>query len=342
MVYFPGDCFVRKSIFLAMTTKFAFCISGLALFLIGCGGLTIIFPSPSTPVIEPTWTTDPLPSPTQPATITPILFPTETSTIPPSETPLSAATSAPTLTPEPQWYLQGPDQVIVPILLYHHIGFSLQSDSVYYVAPNVFDQQMNLLYQWGYRTISVELLARAIKEGAELPPKPIILTFDDGSKTIYENALPIMQRYNFTGVSYIVYSYIGIRNYMNADEIRSLYAAGWEVGSHGLSHTDLTTHPNRQMDEIVGSRRRLESLLGIPILSFAYPFGAYDSDSLHYVHQAGYIAAMGLGNETLQGNKNLFYLYRQAVKGADDLKTFGSLLPWREDVYDLPALTIVP
>src|SRR6185503_20552803 len=109
---------------------------------------------------------------------------------------------------------------IVPILLYHHIGFSLDEDeSIYYVSPAAFDQQMNLLYQWGYKTISVELLTRAIKEGAELPPKPILLTFDDGSETIYENALPIMQRYNFVGVSYIVYNYVGIRNYMNADQI---------------------------------------------------------------------------------------------------------------------------
>jgi len=238
--------------------------------------------------------------------------------------------------------MQGPDQVIVPILLYHHIGFSLQNDTVYYVSPDAFDQQMNLLYQWGYKTISVELLVRAIKEGAELPPKPILLTFDDGSETTYTTALPIMQRYNFIGTSYIVYNYIGIRNYMNADQIRALYAAGWEIGSHGLSHMDLTMHPNRQMDEIVESRRRLQTLLGVPVLSFAYPFGAYDKDSLHYVHSAGYIAAMGLGNETLQGNKNLFYLYRQAVNGSDDLRAFALHLPWREDQYDLPALTIVP
>ena len=201
---------------------------------------------------------------------------------------------------------------------------------------------MNLLYQWGYKSISVELLVRAINEGAELPPKPILLTFDDGSETIYEHALPIMQRYSFKGVSYIVYNYIGTKNYMSADQIRAVYAAGWEVGSHGLSHMDLTAHPSRQMDEIVESRRRLAALLGIPILSFAYPFGAYDSDSLHYVHQAGYIAAMGLGNETLQSNKNLFYLYRQAVKGTDDLRAFGSSLPWRQEQYELPALTIVP
>jgi len=238
--------------------------------------------------------------------------------------------------------MQGPGEIIIPILLYHHIGFSLKGESVYYVSPESFDQQMNLLYQWGYKTISVELLTRALNEGAELPPKPILLTFDDGTETTYTTALPLMQRYNFTGTTYIVYNYVGISNYMSADQIRALYAAGWEIGSHGLSHIDLTTRTDRQEDEIVESRRKLEAMLDVPILSFAYPFGAYDIDSLHYVHDAGYIAAMGLGNESLQGNRNLFYLYRQAVKGTDDLGTFASRLPWRQDHYDLPPVTIVP
>jgi peptidoglycan/xylan/chitin deacetylase (PgdA/CDA1 family) len=270
------------------------------------------------------------------------LFPTYTPTFPPSETPSPTATSAPTLTPEPQWLFQGPGDIVVPILLYHHIGFSLKDASVYYVSPQAFDQQMNLLYQWGYQSISVELLVRAIQEGAQLPPKPVLLTFDDGSETTYTTALPIMQRYRFTGAAYIVYHYVGITHHMSEDEIRALYAAGWEIGSHGLSHTELTARPERQMDEIVQSRRRLEALLGVPVLSFAYPFGAYDSDSLHYVHFAGYIAAMGLGNETRQGSKNLFYLYRQAVRGTDDLPTFASRLPWRQAQYDLPPATIVP
>jgi peptidoglycan/xylan/chitin deacetylase (PgdA/CDA1 family) len=315
-------------------------VAGFAVLLLGCGGLTIIAPSP-TPVPKAT-TTEGVPSPIQPATITPIAFPTYTATLIPSETPLPTSTLLPTLTSEPQWFLQGPGQIVVPILLYHHIGYSLRGDTTYYVSPDLFDQQLNLLYQWGYRTISIELLAKAIQQGADLPPKPILLTFDDGSETIFENALSIMRRYKFTGVSYIVYNYIGTVNYMDADQIRVLYAAGWEIGSHSLSHRDLTANPGRQMDEIVESRRRLEALLGIPVLSFAYPFGAYDSNSLHYVHQAGYIAAMGLGNESLQGDKNLFYLYRQAVNGSEDLRAFALHLPWRMDQYDLPPLTIVP
>ena len=315
-------------------------ISGFVLFSIACGGLSLIIPPP--PTLTPTLTQSPSPSPTQP-TLTPIIFPTHTPTLPPTETPIPSLTSAPSLTPEPAWVWQGPGDVIVPILLYHHVGFSLDEDeSAYYVSPEGFDQQMNLLYQWGYQTVSVELLARAINQGAELPPKPILLTFDDGGETTYSTALPIMQRYGFTGVSYIVYYYVGLTHYMSADQIRLLQAAGWEIGSHGLSHRDLTVYPEKQENEIVRSRLQLESLLGVPVTSFAYPFGAYDDDSLRLVHTAGYTAAMGLGNESLQGTKNLFYLSRQAVKGTEDLQTFASRLPWREEVYDLPPVTIVP
>jgi peptidoglycan/xylan/chitin deacetylase (PgdA/CDA1 family) len=201
---------------------------------------------------------------------------------------------------------------------------------------------MNLLYRWGYKTISVELLARAISQGAELPPKPILLTFDDGGETTYTTALPIMQRYGFTGVAYIVYHFVGLTHYMTADQIRLLHGAGWEIGSHGLSHRDLTVYPEKQENEIVRSRRQLESLLGFPVLSFAYPFGASDESSLGYVDFAGYTAGMGLGNESRQGTRNLFYLSRQVVRGTDDLKAFASRLPWREEVYNLPPVTIVP
>ena len=322
-----------------MTRKFEVYISIFALLLLGCGGLNFI--APSTHTTQPTLTVSPLPSPTQP-TITPILFPTYTVTVPPTETPVPTLTFTPTLTREPHWSRQGPGPIIVPILLYHHIGYSLQGDTKYYVTPEMFDQQMNLLYQWGYKTISVDLLVKAITQGADLPPKPVLLTFDDGSDTVYARALPIMQRYGFTGTAYIVYYYIGFTNYMKVDQIQALAAAGWEIGSHGLSHKDLTTPPYTQMDEVVESRKRLEALLGLPVLSFAYPFGAYDDDALSYVHKAGYLAAMGLGNETIQNDKNLFYLSRQAINGSEDLKIFALHLPWREDRYDLPTLTSVP
>lgn len=201
---------------------------------------------------------------------------------------------------------------------------------------------MYLLREWGYTTISVELLVMAIKAGALLPPKPIILTFDDGTMGTFNNALPIMQKYNFTGTSYVVYNYIGGNNYMSVDQIRALTDAGWEIGSHSLSHMELTKNPDRERDEIVESRKKLQSLLDVPILSFAYPFGISDRSSVDYARFAGYMAAMGLGNKSLQSDRNLFYLYRMEVNRNMDLAAFASLLPWREDMNNLPILTPIP
>ncbi|HEX2994668.1 MAG TPA: polysaccharide deacetylase family protein, partial [Anaerolineales bacterium] len=289
-----------------------FSISTFTLLLLACGGLAVSQPVLTQPTaweLPATWTASS--TITNTPSITP--SPTETLTVTPS------ATLTPTITPTLTAYLRGPDEITIPILLYHHIGVSPQGDTVYYLTPESFERQMNLLSQWGYRTISVELLAKAIREGAELPPRPIILTFDDGSETVYTTAMPIMQKYGFTGTAYIVYNYMWVPRYMDVDQVKALHEAGWEIGSHGTSHTDLPSHPGRQENEIVGSRRKLQAELDVPILSFSYPFGTYNKDSLYYVHYAGYSAAVGLGTETLQGQKNLFYLYRQPVKGTDDL-----------------------
>ncbi len=188
---------------------------------------------------------------------------------------------------------------------------------------------MALLHSWGYKTISIELLVKAIQQGAEIPIRPIILTFDDGSETVYTDALPIMQQYGFTGTVYIVYNYIGAGLFMDRDQIRELHAAGWEIGSHSLSHKDLPSRPGKQMDEIDSSRRRLESYLDVPIRSFAYPFGAYDSDSLKFVKFAGYIAAVGLGDISVQSSENIYYLYRQSVTSETTLEAFVQFLPWK-------------
>lgn len=320
--------------------KIAIALSVISLFILGCGGLILIQPTP-TSTSEPIGTTSPLPSSTEPATLQPTFPPTETFTPQPSETPLPTFTSTQTDTPIPQWSQQGPGDLVVPILLYHHVGISLR-DSPYYVSAHDFEQQMYLLHEWGYQTISVELLVRALKEGAELPPKPVILTFDDGSRTVFTTAFPVMQKYGFTGTVYIVSNYIGIPNYMDREQIRELHANGWEVGSHSLSHVDLTERPDRQMEEIIESRRRLETILSLPVLTFAYPFGAYNADSVQFARQAGYIAAAGLGENSLQSPRNLYYLYRWDITGTTSLQDFASSLPWREDIERLPTLTLMP
>ena len=297
-------------------------IMGLSILLSGCGTGVFAKPIPTTTI-----TSTPLP-PTETITVTP------TSTITPTFTASPIPTAA--------WIHQGPDTVIVPIILYHWIAVS-PINSQYYVPPEKFEEEMKLLHDWGYTTITTQLLIKAISEGADLPPRPILITFDDGHLNNYTTAFPIMQKYGFTGVLYIIANYMGTDQYMNADEIKEMAAAGWEVGSHTISHMDLTTlDPYGQRHEIVDSRTLLENALGVPILTIAYPFGISDPGVLDYAHFAGYIGGMSLGFTDDQGISNLYTLQRRDIKGTYDVKQFAAFLPWQGDPIFLPTDTPTP
>ena len=280
----------------------------------------------------------PVPTSTETATLPP---PTGTATVTPTATITPTFTASPT--PTVTWVAQGPNAVKVPILMYHHVGIS-PVGSIFYVPPGRFEDEIRLLHNWGYTPITTTMLVDAIKNGASLPPRPILITFDDAHEDNYTNAFPIMKKYGFTGVLYLPYNYIGTTGYLTVDQVREMAAAGWEVGSHSLSHPILTSLDAPHLrTEIVDSRKKLEKLLGVPILTFAYPFGNVGSASIDYVKFAGYIAAMGATGYTAdQGKSNLYILQRSEIKGSEDAKTFTRFLPWMGDPSFLPTDTPTP
>ena len=305
--------------------KNASLILGLSILLSACG-------------------TGPVSTPTATVTFT-SSAPSETPTITPTFTASATFTSSPT--PTPTWVFSGPDHVIVPILLYHWIAVSPSDGpyykSPYYVKPEVFEEEIKLLHDCEYTTISIDMLLKAITEGTELPPRPVLITFDDGHLNNYTTAFPIMEKYGFKGILYVVGNYIGTEDYMNADQIREMAAAGWEVGSHSMSHADLSTlDPQRQRYEVVESREFLEETLGLPVRTIAYPFGSSNSSVIDYAHFAGFIAGMSLGFTHDQGSGNRFTLQRRDIKGTYDVKQFASFLPWQGDPIYLPTDTPTP
>jgi peptidoglycan/xylan/chitin deacetylase (PgdA/CDA1 family) len=215
-------------------------------------------------------------------------------------------------------------------LLFHHISVS-PINSRYYVPPETFEQEIKVLSDWGYTSITATMLAQTITQGRQLPPHPILITFDDGHVDNYTNAFPIMQKYGFTGVLYIVGNYLGTNGYMDREQILEMYKAGWEVGSHTMNHYDLTKLTPEQLHrEVFNSRKKLETVLGIDILTFAYPFGAVNRSVISYAQAAGYIAAMGAeGYTDNQGKWNLYNLQRVEVKSSEDAKTFTRFLSWQ-------------
>ncbi len=223
------------------------------------------------------------------------------------------------------WIKVGPGTILCPILLYHRIAFSASNDP-YYVTPEEFRTQMEALKNWGYTAIPITTLVKAIKLGADLPERPVVITFDDGDETVYSTAYPILQELGFEGVIYLVVKYVGADGYMNVDQIKELAASGWEVGSHSLTHTDLTSSTNVE-DEIVYSRLRLEQMLGLPVETFAYPFGK-KTDNMYSTVMKNYQAGLGLGVSFAQRREDVTFLWRRPVYYGTDLQTFGSYLPW--------------
>ncbi len=306
-----------------VAVAFVLLAMGLA---VGCSGTPAGVPATATAGLDPTAT--PLPSPTDTLLPTPSLTPTPTIT--------------PTATPTATWAVQGPGQVVCPILLYHHVAQADPSTSktaqVYYVPPGDFAAQMKALHDWGYVSVSISQLAAAISQGAPLPEHPVVISFDDGNEDVFQNAFPIMQTYGFTGVAYIITNYMQSDQYMNAGQLKALAAAGWEIGSHSVTHTDLRNVHNRLSLEVGQSRVILQNAVGVSIRAFAYPYGLKDDFVVKQVRDNGYTSAVGLGGGWLQGQFNIYYLSRRPVLGGADLAAFASYLPWPGDA----ALTAQP
>ena len=222
-----------------------------------------------------------------------------------------------------------PGVITVPILLYHHVQNGHYSDT-YTITPEKFAAQMQALEDWGYTTITISDLIQAITQGARLPERPIVITFDDGNLNLYENAYPIMQKHSFVGVTYVVGNYINGRDFMTVDHILELVEAGWEVGNHSFTHTDLSLDPTLANYEMYQSKIYLEKLLGIPINTFAYPFGGFKPILGDRAWRYGYEGAVGLGDGWIHSKESQYYLERIGILGSYDLETFASLLPWSE------------
>jgi len=268
-------------------------------------------------------------NPTQPkvspdiieATPTQTLVPTITST--PTQPP---PTSTPTETPTPTWVFNEAGRVNAPILLYHHVKDEVSS-SRYQVSIPAFREQMAALKEMGYTAITMSQFLKALYDGGELPEKPIVITFDDGHISVYQNAFPIMSDYGFPGIFYIVANRINdVPDFVNVSSLKEMIAAGWEVGSHSYTHSDLTKDHSIAAKEIGGSKDDLEAALSTPILTFAYPFGRIDPFAAQKVSDYGYRAGMGLGTAKTHTWSTWLYLDRIEIYGEYTLEDFYRIL----------------
>lgn len=243
-------------------------------------------------------------------------------TVTPDAGPLPSST--PELPNFPEWVWNPPGEVIAPILLYHRIA-ETKKPTRYTVSPEAFLQQMEWLQEQGYYPITPSKLVDALDNGAMLPERPILITFDDGYLDVYEEAFPAMKAAGWPGTVYLIGNQVGKPGHLGPAEIADLVLAGWEVGSHSLSHANLRQSRNK-VEEIASSRTNLEELLLVPVETFAYPYGAANDEVIGLAQESGYLAAMGLGITSKHTIKTQFFLSRREVRGEYGMKEFEKLL----------------
>lgn len=268
---------------------------------------------------------------------------TETPTPEPVASIVTTATPAatslnpiPTRTPVAVVARNSTSTVRVPILMYHYTSAPPdETDKVRVdlsVTPSNFEAQMKYLVSEGYHTVLLSDLAEYLISGTRLPSKPIVLTFDDGYLDNYQNALPILKKYNLVGTFFVITSFVdeGRTGYMNWDQIEDLAIEGMEIGSHTISHLDLRGRTRAMLNtEIVSSKLTIESRIGGTVKSFCYPAGKYDARTLDVVRAADYLAAVSADSQgVIQSADNIYELKRVRVRGTFSVTDFAYWLKY--------------
>ena len=190
-------------------------------------------------------------------------------------------------TPQPDWE---PHTGPVPILEYHVLG-PAPSDAPYpelYVTRPDFHRQMGWLEEHGYQAVTLEQVEDAWYHGGTLPPKPVVLSFDDGYRPQFTYALPELRRHGWAGVLNLKAE----GSDLYESNVRAMIDAGWELAAHTIHHLDLTTLSVAQLqEETAGAREMLRREYGVPVRDFCYPAGRFDATVIAAVRAAGYVAA---------------------------------------------------
>jgi len=205
--------------------------------------------------------------------------------------------------------LDGEAEGTLRVLMYHKVNDLWPNPTT--VPTSVFDAQMSLLRELGYTPVPLDAVVEYYLREAPLPPKAVLLTFDDGYRDNLENAVPILRRHGYPAVLFVPIGFLddarplpheeslrllGIRNEtVDWDQLAELEAGGVRIESHGIGHRPLSElDPAEATREIALSKLRLEERLGREVEAFAFVKGSladYRPEHASLVQQAGYKVA---------------------------------------------------
>ncbi len=227
----------------------------------------------------------------------------------------------------------------VPILCYHQFTEGPQTASNLVVTARQFEAEMAYLKRNGYQVVPLVDLADFLSGDKALPDRTVVITVDDGYKSFYTVAYPILKKYQYPSTLFVYPEFIGGRLGLSWSQLETLQADPLvNVQSHSLSHTSLAPHPGgenpddylaRLAVEVETTDRILSKRLGQRVDLFAYPYGNSSPELVELLQDRDYhLAATVLGG----GNASFaapFLLRRTMVYPDESLELFKRRL----DVY---------
>jgi peptidoglycan/xylan/chitin deacetylase (PgdA/CDA1 family) len=213
--------------------------------------------------------------------------------------------------------------VRVPILMYHYVepwpADASELRRGLTVRPEDFTTQVAYLAQHGYVTISLY----------DLPERAVVLTFDDGYRSLVDYAWPILSERGYTGTVFAITEFMdrGLEQYLNWEQARALFAAGWRIEPHTKTHVHLAGRSYaKQLYEILGSVETLEANLGVRPRFLCYPSGKYDATTLQLAPEIQLWGAVTTRAGRAHTFADRFTWTRMRVDGRGALKDFINAL----------------
>jgi len=218
----------------------------------------------------------------------------------------------------------------VPILVYHQ--FAEKSTNKMIVSRAAFEAQMQLLKDKGYRVVTLEQLLAFVEFRGQLPDKSVVITIDDGWRSMYDIVFPILKKYGYPATLFVYTQLItGSGKSLSWDQVREMAAQGLDVQCHTITHRNLAQRQDQEsadqyyatlLREITDSARTLELKLGKRPTFLAYPYGDTNGLAVALLRRNGYQAAFTVVREPNPFFAPNFRLSRAMIFGDADLTKF--------------------
>ena len=223
----------------------------------------------------------------------------------------------------------------VPILAYHGITADGRKCSRVSVTKKAFTRQMAYLKDKGFTVIGFDDLISFMKGRRSLPKKSVIITIDDGFRSSYDIAFPILREYGYEATVFVYTDFIGAPSGLTWAQMREMVSSGViDIQPHSKTHADLTkrrdgesksAYLKRVREEVSYSKKTL-SRLNVPMHTFSYPYGAENDAVVEVVKSEGFELGVTVTRGGNPSFANPYVLRRTQIYCKNNLATFAKRL----------------